>query len=953
LKNILFKYLFFVCGLFLWNSLSAQGRFQISGKVVDAETLEPVLYANVVFADLSLGASTNDKGEFILRSVPEGKFNLSVTYIGYEDFSLSLTVKRDTILEIRLRQQSLGLQEVIVTAENSRSGATSSRIKSDAISHVQASSLKDVLQLIPGNLSVNPNLNAPGKISIREVNADVNSALGTSVIVDGIPLSNDGNLQQSIRTTNSITSVAGTGIDIRGISVENIESITVDVGIPSAEHGNLTSGAVYIKTKAGGSPLTVKLKADPHTKQGYIGKGLLLPGNKGVINVDFDYTRSFGQLVKQTSLFNRINGTVKYSTTFFRDTHPLQLESKVMAGSTLDGEKWDPDQLLLEENYSREQSIMASLSANWSVNRSWLSSLSLDAGYSREFQKGFEKSFTSSSSGATFFSTATTDGEYQISYAPSSYYSEVTYDGRPYNLYLKLKGKVFRDFGRAGNNILWGAEWTTTGNNGRGRTFNPERPPVGLGTRPRPFYDIPAISQFSLFAEDVIKLALGKTLLEMMAGVRMDNVQPSGLWSTNGSISVDPRFNLRYQVLNEKNNNWFKDFSIRAGYGKTSKAPTFLHLYPDKDYNDIISFNYYPDLIVATTTVISDTRNYNLKPARSSKKELGIDFQAGNVKARITGFSEKHSGGFANNYVLFPQHFRDYDVIPSGLSPYYVPGSGIYYRDKVTGNEVKVGYEEDVKFSGYAQYKNGNVRIKKGLEYSFDFGKIKSLRTSVNLSGAWFRTESYLLDVPYWEKVDYTVYAGGVSRQEAFAVKFSDQYGYGTVDERLNTNLGLITHIPELKMLISLTTQVIWFEKNKRQLYPFKSKLFTLGELREYLQIPDLFSSEKEGDLYYQLPVAYKLYDNVEKSYAPGDFKDPMNQLGIKKQISTYFPERTLPPLALLNIKLSKDIGKRFKLSFYANNFLNIRPWQLDSRSGRYLRRNEQPFFGADISMQF
>jgi len=32
---------------------------------------------------------------------------------------------------------------------------------------------------------------------------------------------------------------------------------------------------------------------------------------------------------------------------------------------------------------------------------------------------------------------------------------------------------------------------------------------------------------------------------------------------------------------------------------------------------------------------------------------------------------------------------------------------------------------------------------------------------------------------------------------------------------------------------------------------------------------------------------------------------------------------------------------------------LNIRPLHLDKRSGRYDRRNEKPFFGADLSMNF
>jgi hypothetical protein len=810
-----------------------------------------------------------------------------------------------------------------------------------------------VLQLIPGNLSENPNLANPSRISIREVGTDANSALGTAVIVDGIPLSNDGNMQMSMKTSGGIPSAAGSGVDIRGISVENIESITVDVGIPSAEHGNLTSGAVHIKTKAGGSPYIAKFKADPHTKQGFISKGFLLDRDRGVINLDVDYTRSFEHIIKHTSLFNRLNSTVKYTRTLFRERSPLTLDAKLSYGSTLDGKKWDPDMLLLEENNSREQNILGVLSLSWSLNKPWISNLSFDGGYSKEWQKGFEKTFAGSSSGATFFSTATTDGEYEIFYAPSSYYSEVNYDGRPYNLYLKLKATAYRKTGFMTNNLLAGTEWKTSGNNGKGRTFNPERPPVGIGTRPRPFFDIPALNQLSFFAEDKVTFSLGSTKLDVMAGIRMDNIQPSGIFKTDGSVSFDPRVNIRFQLFNSDNNRIFKDLSLRAGFGRTSKSPTLVHLYPDKDYNDVVSFNYYPELIVATTTVISDTRNYDLKPSHGIKKEAGVDFQIGNVQTRFTVFSEKYEGGFGSDNILFPQFYRDYDVLAAGYKPWYVPGEGIRYTDKVTGQTVNLGYENDVRFAGYSRYMNGDVRIKKGLEYSVDFGKIQALRTSVNITGAYFYTESYEKDAPYWEKIDYTVYQGNTSKQESFAVKFPDQYGYGTVDERFNTNISFTTHIPELKMLASFSTQIIWFEKNRRTIYPWKSKLYQLDELREYLGIPGLFSNEKEGDFYYYLPVSHKGYDNAELPYSPSDFTDQLAQQGIKKLLSTWFPERTLPVLFLCNIKVSKDIARRFKLSFYANNFLNIRPWHIDKRSGRYMRRNDTPFFGADLTMQF
>jgi outer membrane receptor for ferrienterochelin and colicin len=931
----------------------AQNNIKISGKITDAVTNEPLMYANVAFVELAIGTTSNENGEFTFVSIPPGTYTFSVTYIGYTEYSITADFTKDVDLKIKLRQQSLGLKEVTVTAENSKTGATSSKIKSEAISHVQASSIKDVLQLIPGNISENPDLSEPGKISIREIGTDINSALGTAVIIDNIPVSNDGNMQQSIESLNDMSSNSGTGIDLRSIPVENIESITVDVGIPSAEHGNLTSGAVHIKTKAGGSPYNVKLKADPHTKEAYLGKGYLLKNNKGVINLDFGYTQSYKNLVEQTDLYKRINTTAKYSKTFFRNRSPLQMELKLDFVNSLDGEKWDPDMILEEENHSKDQEIRTNLSANWTLDKAYITNLSFDFGFEKTWQDGYEKTWEQSSSGPNFFTTATEDGEYEISYGPSSYYSEVNYDGRPFNIYSKLKAKLFKKTGAVSNNILVGAEWRTTGNNGKGRIFDVERPPNGTGTRPRPFTDIPSLNQFSLFAEDKIQVELGTTELNIMAGIRMDNVQPDGPFKTNGSIGLDPRINIQYEILNRKNNSLFRTLSLRAGYGQTTKAPTLAHLYPDKKYNDVESFNYYPDLIVYTTDVVEDTRNYDLKPSTGNKYETGIDFQIDKISGRVTFFYEKYEGGFDLDQIYYPIAYRDYNTIDAGLHPYYVPGDGIYYTDASTGEAQAVGYEDDVTFRTYSVYRNASQRIKKGIEYSLNIGTIQAIRTSFNITGAWFHTESYTNGAPYWYRVYYTTYSGNTSSQESFAVKFSDEHGYGNVAERLNTNFSIINHIPELKLLISLNTQVIWFEKDRRNLYPDISTLYNLSELRDYLGNPDLFINEKEDEYYYFLPVSYKFYDNVEHEYTVADFEDQLHQNAIEKLAKYRFAEETKPILLKCDIKISKDIGDRFKLSFYANNFLNIRPWYLSSREGRYTRRNQVPYFGADIKMQF
>ena len=77
-----------------------------------------------------------------------------------------------------------------------------------------------------------------------------------------------------------------------------------------------------------------------------------------------------------------------------------------------------------------------------------------------------------------------------------------------------------------------------------------------------------------------------------------------------------------------------------------------------------------------------------------------------------------------------------------------------------------------------------------------------------------------------------------------------------------------------------------------------------------------------------------------------------MHQQAIDLNQQYRFETLTMSPLLLCNIRISKDIAQRFQLSFYANNFLNIRPWELNEREGRYIRRNNEPYFGAANKMK-
>ena len=116
-------------------------------------------------------------------------------------------------------------------------------------------------------------------------------------------------------------------------------------------YGNLTSGAVFVKTKTGYSPLSVRLKTDPNIKQAAINKGIKLPSTNSFMNFNLDYLSSFSDVVSKYKGFKRLTGQAGYSTTFMESDMPLTFDAKLNFYGTIDNTKTDPDAFVHEEEY--------------------------------------------------------------------------------------------------------------------------------------------------------------------------------------------------------------------------------------------------------------------------------------------------------------------------------------------------------------------------------------------------------------------------------------------------------------------------------------------------------------------------------------------------------------------------------------------------------------------------
>lgn len=926
-------------------------RRVISGKVIDSTDNQPMPMVQVGISEQNNWTVTNMEGLFSLHRIPDGKHVLTIRCLGYTTIEKEFTFPDDKELNIKLIPASLALGEVVVTAQRGTGISTSTTIGRSAIEHTQPSDLTDILQLLPGQVTENPNISSVSQLSVREIRGSdgaVNSmaSLGTSLVIDGAPVSNIANTQMLSTATggSAYQSTAMQGVDVRQFSVDNIESIEVIRGIPGAEEGEVLSGVVRINLVKGRTPLTARVKVHPSSKEGSIGKGFNLPGDKtGTLNLDMSFAQDQADIRHPNQKFNRLSANAAYNNTFFTSSRPLAFSFSTRYADSRNLRRSDPDKLAYEYYENNQQDVSITLSGRWALNSAVLTNLNFNLSGNTSRQETNERALKTFS-GYHPQRLSLEEGEFEMPYLAPRYISDVNIHGRPFNINSSLTGVKTFDIGDNQNTIRAGIDYRVSGNEGRGSTFDRSRPPdptSSAGVRERPFYTIPSLRRLSMFIQDELTLAIGSTELELQAGVRYTNVQPEGLFTTkDGRTTLDPRTNLRYRIF-KRRNHFLSDLSIRLGYGRLTTTPTLLHMYPDKAYFDRGSFNYFDppnSLFVVTTQIIEDTRNYDLKLAESNKFEAGLDITLGGVDMQFTGYMEHYTNGWGSHRNYFPFVYNVYESPGmSGLSPRYLPGTGVVYDDPVTGQEVILPSSPDTLLRSYGYPENTHEQTKMGIEFDVDFGRLDIIHTSFNLNGAYMFNK-------YRSTKDYYSTVASVSDQ----VVGLYPAGQGNTNQRLNSNLRTVTHIRPLAMVVSMTAQIIWMVKSNN-IYED-----TDGN-------PIVYTQDGSPDPYNDL-TQRKYYDPVGYIDATGtyfpwtpDLADRMPYSVLIDQVSNvyHFVPITDGPTIQLNMRLTKELSQQSSISFSVNNLTNYQPIQ--KRKGRidsYNRRNNPIYFSGELTIK-
>lgn len=100
--------------MWLLATLTTQAQYKITGAIAD-EKGKPMPFASAFLNQTTLGDRTSENGQFTIRNVPPGKYELIVSYLGYEPQLLPLEVKADMAgITIVLKPKPGVLKEFVV-----------------------------------------------------------------------------------------------------------------------------------------------------------------------------------------------------------------------------------------------------------------------------------------------------------------------------------------------------------------------------------------------------------------------------------------------------------------------------------------------------------------------------------------------------------------------------------------------------------------------------------------------------------------------------------------------------------------------------------------------------------------------------------------------------------------------------------------------------------------------
>ncbi len=715
-------------------------------------------------------------------------------HLSYVNKKLFISQK-SKILEVFLEENNLRIEEIELVGKKTKNSEII--LKKEAIQNVQAFTALEVLEQLPGQSVSEFSLNSFKNIVFRTAEIAEpsgesygNKAFGTAIVINDIPVSNNENMQNwapnssgvfsnsfsqfsiSNNNTNSTYTNAGFGTDLRQIATENIEEIEIIQGIPSAKYGDLTSGLIKIKTKAGVTPFKTSVSFRDGTTQVNASKGFKISDNLGFINISTSYLNAKEDPKDILNEYNRIHLNTDWSVFSKNTSNTLSINLM----TSLDDGREDPNDV--NETYveNEEKSITISNRFNYAFQNKWIDKLNINTSFSYKNQYSLRRSLVNL--GGTIVPVSLVSGISEALYTPVVYYATREIDGKPITFFGDIEiQKKWTSTKNWLHQFSAGVTLRYSDNIGEGRIGNPETADNqftlsdingnnNAGFRPYSFNEnLVAEKQYSAYLQNNITKHWQEDTFNMSLGLRWDN--------QNGYNILSPRINSYYKRNNLK---------FRAGFGLSSKAPSLNSLYTGQQYFDFIIGDFRTENynVAYVQTFVKEPQNLDLKPTKSLNSEIGFDYTWNRINFSATGFYKKLYNGLTSLTVYNNVIGNDYTIVDNGNNAPTI---------EVTGEKEFI--YEDLKTI------NGLTSEDYGIEFNINLPKVISSNIDVAINGLYVQTVSFDRSNIYTTST--------IESEEASIGVFSNSFK--TIQDLFRVSASISYHIPKVGLLFNFKTE--------------------------------------------------------------------------------------------------------------------------------------------------
>ncbi|MET7254397.1 TonB-dependent receptor [Dyadobacter fermentans] len=225
----------------------AQPAQTVKGRVVDTESQQPVIGANVIVTSVTpiIGGVTDTEGNFRIEKVPVGRHSFKITSMGYDDAfvqEINVGSGKEVELNIKLTESFRALNEVVVKAQKENGAPLNDMVsvsgRSFTVDQTKrfAASVNDPARMAMSFAGVAATDDGSNQLIIRG-----NSPKGMLWRMEGVEIPNPNHFAQE----------GASGGGISALSANVLGNSDFLTGAFPAEYGNATSGVFDLKLRKG------------------------------------------------------------------------------------------------------------------------------------------------------------------------------------------------------------------------------------------------------------------------------------------------------------------------------------------------------------------------------------------------------------------------------------------------------------------------------------------------------------------------------------------------------------------------------------------------------------------------------------------------------------------------------------------------------------------------------